>query len=274
MSAGQLSINLASTRGAWGFAEAVEGCLRHGITAISPWRDQIEAIGLAEAARIVKANGLRVTGVCRGGMFPADTAEGRQRNNDDNLRAIDEAAALGADCLVLVVGGLPGSSKDLPAARGMVADGIAAMLPHARASGVPLAIEPLHPMYAADRACVNTLDQALDLCAQLGEGVGVAIDVYHVWWDPGLAAAIARAGQMGRILAHHICDWLVPTTDLLLDRGMMGDGVIDLTAIRGMIEAAGYSGPQEVEIFSRDNWWKRPGDEVVKTCVERFRSVC
>ncbi len=274
MSAGQLSINLASTRGAWGFAEAVEGCLRHGITAISPWRDQIEAIGLAEAARIVKANGLRVTGVCRGGMFPADTAEGRQRNNDDNLRAIDEAAALGADCLVLVVGGLPGSSKDLPAARGMVADGIAAMLPHARASGVPLAIEPLHPMYAADRACVNTLDQALDLCAQLGEGVGVAIDVYHVWWDPNLAGAIARAGQMGRILAHHICDWLVPTTDLLLDRGMMGDGVIDLTAIRGMIEAAGYSGPQEVEIFSRDNWWKRPGDEVVKTCVERFRSVC
>ena len=270
----QLSINLATTRGAWGFADAVDGCLRHGITAISPWRDQVEAIGLDEAARIVRANGLRVTGLCRGGMFPADSAEGRQRNIDDNLRAIEEAAALGADCLVLVVGGLPGSSKDIAAARGMVADGIAAMLPQARAAGVPLAIEPLHPMYAADRACINTIDQGLDLCEQLGEGVGIAIDVYHVWWDPQLLPAIARAGRMNRILAHHICDWLVPTTDLLLDRGMMGDGVIDLGAIRAAIETAGYSGPQEVEIFSRDNWWKRPGDEVLATCLERFATVC
>lgn len=269
-----LSMNLATTRGAWGFAEAVDGCLRHGVTAISPWRDQVAAVGLAEAARIVEANSLRVTGLCRGGMFPAETAEGRQKNIDDNLRAVDEAAALGADCLVLVVGGLPGSSKDIAAARGMVADGIAAMLPHARASGVPLAIEPLHPMYAADRACVNTIDQALDISEQLGEGVGVAIDVYHVWWDPNLSAAIARAGRLNRILAHHICDWLVPTTDLLLDRGMMGDGVIDLKSIRALIEQAGYHGPQEVEIFSRDNWWKRPGDEVVKTCLERFESVC
>jgi sugar phosphate isomerase/epimerase len=269
-----LSINLATTRGSWGFAEAVEGCLRHGITAISPWRDQVQAIGLAEAARIVTANGLRVTGLCRGGMFPADSAAGRQRAIDDNRRAIDEAAALHADCLVLVVGGLPGASRDISGARQMVADGIAAMLPHARASGVPIAIEPLHPMYAADRSCVNTLDQALDLCAALGEGVGVAIDVYHVWWDPGLAAAIARAGRMQAILAHHICDWLVPTRDLLLDRGMMGDGVIDLRGIRAMMEAAGYAGPQEVEIFSRDHWWTLPGDEVLRTVVRRFASVC
>jgi sugar phosphate isomerase/epimerase len=269
-----LSINLATTRGSWGFAEAVDGCQKLGITAISPWRDQVEAIGLAEAARIVRANGIRVTGLCRGGMFPAETPEGIARNNDDNLRAVDEAAALGADCLVLVVGGLPGSSKDLPGARQMVADGIAAMLPHARACGVPLAIEPLHPMYAADRACVNTIDQALDLCEQLGEGVGVAIDVYHVWWDPGLAAAIARAGQMRRILAHHIRDWLVPTRDMLLDRGMMGDGVIDLPGIRAMIETAGYHGPQEVEIFSRDNWWKQPGEVVLETCLERFATAC
>ena len=274
MSKQTLSMNLATTRGSWGFSEAVDGCLRHGITAISPWRDQVAAIGLAEAARIVKANGLRVTGLCRGGMFPADTPQGIAKANDDNRRAIDEAAALGADCLVLVVGGLPGSSRDLPGARRMVSDGIAAMLPHARAAGVPLAIEPLHPMYAADRACVNTIDQALDICEALGEGVGVAIDVYHVWWDPRLSAAIARAGKLQRILAHHICDWLVPTTDLLLDRGMMGDGVIDLPAIRGMIEAAGYHGPQEVEIFSKDNWWKRPGDEVVKTSVERFAELC
>ena len=269
-----LAMNLATLRGDCDFASAVDVCLRHWITAISPWRDQVEASGLDEAVRIVAANGLRVTGLCRGGMFPADTPAGRQSNIDDNFRAIDEAAALGADCLVLVVGGLAGSSKDILSARAMVADGIAAVLPHARAAGVPLAIEPLHPMYAADRACINTIDQGLDLCETLGDGVGVAIDVYHVWWDPNLAAAIARAGRMGRILAHHICDWLVPTRDLLLDRGMMGDGVIDLKAIRAMIEAAGYHGPQEGEIFSRDNWWKRPADEVVRTVVERFDSVC
>lgn len=269
-----LSMNLATMRNGSSFGEMVDDCLRHGVTAISPWRDQIEAVGLAEAARIVHSNGLKVTGLCRGGMFPADTQEGRQKAIADNLKAIDEAAALGADCLVLVVGGLAGSSKDIVAARQMVADGIWAMVPYAKASGVPLAIEPLHPMYAADRACVNTLDQALDLCDALGEQVGVAIDVYHVWWDPNLPAAIARAGRSNRIFAHHICDWLVPTTDLLLDRGMMGDGVIDLRGIRRMIEAAGYFGPQEVEIFSRDNWWKRTGDEVVRTCVERFEVVC
>jgi sugar phosphate isomerase/epimerase len=269
-----LSINLATLRNGWSFGEMVDGCLRAGITAISPWRDQVASVGLAEAARIVKANGLRVTGLCRGGMFPAETAAGRRAAIDDNLRAIEEAAALGADCLVLVVGGLPGSSKDIADARQMVVDGMAAMLPAARAAGVPLAIEPLHPMYAADRACVNTIDQALDIAEQLGEGVGVAIDVYHVWWDPKLADAIARAGRLQRIYAHHICDWLVPTRDMLLDRGMMGDGVIDLSGIRRMIEAAGYHGPQEVEIFSKENWWLRPGDETLATCVERYESVC
>jgi len=269
-----LSMNLATTRGVWGFADAVEGCLRHDITAISPWRNQVEAIGLNEAARIVHENGLRVTGLCRGGMFPAADSAGRRAACDDNRRAIDEAAALGADCLVLVVGGLPEGSRDIVAARIMVRDGLADVLAHARACNMPLAIEPLHPMYAADRACVNTLDQALDLCAELGAGVGVAIDVYHVWWDPGLLAAIERAGRMKAILAHHICDWLVPTTDLLLDRGMMGDGVIDLHGFRAAIEAAGYHGPQEVEIFSAQNWWKRPGDEVLATCKDRWQSLC
>ncbi|MFD1253691.1 Xylose isomerase-like TIM barrel [Devosia equisanguinis] len=269
-----ISLNLATTRQQWGFAEAVDGCLRAGITAISPWRDQIAAIGLDEAARIVRENKLQVTGVCRGGMFPAATAEGRQANIEDNLRAIDEAAALNADCLVLVVGGLPQGSRDIGGARQMVTDGIAAMLPHARASGVKIAIEPLHPMYAADRACVNTIDQALDICEILGETVGVAIDVYHAWWDPNLANAIARAGRMKRIFAHHICDWLVPTKDMLLDRGMMGDGVIDLPGIRAMIESAGFFGPQEVEIFSQDNWWKRDGNDVLAVIKERVATVC
>ncbi len=269
-----LSINLATVREQWDMRQAVEACLKLGITAIAPWRDQVTKIGLDEAARIVRDNKLRVTGLCRGGMFPAADKEGRMAAIDDNKRAIDEAVALGADCLVLVVGGLPKGSRDLRDARQMVADGIAAILPYARANKMPIAIEPLHPMYAADRACVNTLRQALDMAELLGDGVGVAVDVYHVWWDPELYEQIARAGRMKRIFAHHICDWLVPTNDLLLDRGMMGDGVIDLPRIRKAVEAAGYRGPQEVEIFSKDNWWKRPGEEVLKTCIDRFRTAC
>ena len=269
-----LSINLATVREQWNFREAVDGCLRHSITAISPWRDHIAAVGLDEAARIIKSNGLRVTGYCRGGLFPAANAAGRQAAIDDNKRAIDEAAAIGADCIVLIGGGLPKGSRNIAESRKMVADGLAAILPHARAAKVPLAIEPLHPMYAADRACVNTLAHALDLCAALGDGTGVAIDVYHLWWDPNIAEQIARAGREGRILAHHICDWLVPTKDLLLDRGMMGDGVIDLSGFRRMVEAAGFHGPQEVEIFSANDWWKRPGDEVIRTCIERYNTVC
>ena len=274
MAVNGLSINLATVREQYDMKQAVEACLKQDIVAIAPWRDQVHAIGLSEAARIVADNQLQVTGLCRGGMFPAADAAGRAAAIDDNKRAIDEAAALNADCLVLVVGGLPAGSRDIAHARAMVADGIGAILPHARASGIPLAIEPLHPMYAADRACVNTLEQALDICDLLGNGVGVAIDVYHVWWDPKLEQQITRAGASGRILAHHICDWLVPTTDLLLDRGMMGDGVIDLKGIRRSIEAAGSHGAQEVEIFSAANWWKRPGEKVLSTCVDRFRSVC
>jgi sugar phosphate isomerase/epimerase len=269
-----LSINLATIREQCGFAEAVDLCLKHGITKIAPWRDQIAKAGIDEAVRIVKSNGLKLTGLCRGGFFPAANDGDWQKNLDDNRRAIDEAASLGADCLVLVVGGLAGRSRDIGAARQMVSDGIAAVLPHAKASGVPLAIEPLHPMYAADRSCVNTLRQALDMCELLGTDVGVAIDVYHVWWDPELAEQIARAGQMKRIFAHHICDWLVPTKDMLTDRGMMGDGVIDLKGIRRMIEKAGFFGAQEVEIFSADNWWKRPAEEVIATCVDRYHGCC
>jgi sugar phosphate isomerase/epimerase len=269
----RLSINLATVREQWNLREAVEACARHGITAVDPWRDQVAAIGLDASVRAIEDNGMKVSGYCRGGMFPAADEIGRQVAIDDNKRAIDEASALGAECLVLVVGGLPKGSRDIGAARQMVADGIAAILPHARANDMPLAIEPLHPMYAGDRACVNTLAQALDLCDVLGGGVGVAIDTYHVWWDPDLAAQIARAGAGNRILAYHICDWLVPTRDLLLDRGMMGDGVIDLPGIGALVAKAGYRGYIEVEIFSAADWWKRPGDEVLRTCIERFNSA-
>jgi sugar phosphate isomerase/epimerase len=270
MRTSRLSINLATLREQWNLREAVEACARHGITAVDPWRDQVAAIGLDASVRAIKDNGMKVSGYCRGGMFPAVDHAGRQAAIDDNKRAIDEASTLGAECLVLVVGGLPKGSRDIGAARRMVADGIAALLPHARASNMPLAIEPLHPMYAGDRACVNTLAQALDLCDLLGDGVGVAIDTYHVWWDPDLAVQIRRAGFANRILAYHISDWLIPTRDLLLDRGMMGDGVIDLPHLRSLVDTAGYRGYTEVEIFSAADWWKRPGDEVLRICIERF----
>ena len=268
----KLSLNTATTRGRWGLSQAIDGCARHGIRGISPWRDQLADMGVDAAARAIRANDLTVTGLCRGGMFPAVDEAGRRRAIEDNLRAIDEAHALQAQCLVLVVGGMPEGSKDLAGAREQVSAGIAEILPHARAACIPLAIEPLHPMYAADRACINTLAQALDVCdaldAQRSGTLGVAVDVYHVWWDPALEESLRRAGS-GRLLAYHICDWLVPTTDLLFDRGMMGDGVIDLPRIRGLVEAAGYAGFHEVEIFSRDNWWRRDPDEVLETCKER-----
>ena len=201
---------------------------------------------------------------------------------DDNFRAVDEACELGSPCLVLVVGGLPGAlegraaHRDIDRSRAQVIDGIAGLLDYARPRKMPLAIEPLHPMYAADRACVNTLEQALDICDALDPAntgaLGVAVDVYHVWWDPKLHEQIHRAGAR-RLLAFHVCDWLTPTTDLLLDRGMMGDGVIDLRKIRASMEAAGYAGFSEVEIFSANNWWRRPGDEVLATCIERHQTV-
>ena len=279
-----LSINTATVRVQWPLPEIIAGLVRHGIRGISPWRDQVAAAGLKDTAARIRDAGLVVTGLCRGGMFPAEDRQGRQAALDDNRRAVEEAATLGARCLVLVVGGLPKDrtgrivSKDLAGARSMVRDGVGELLDHARGAGVPLAIEPLHPMYAADRACINTLGQANDLCDELApngrDGLGVAVDVYHVWWDPSLQREIERAGAAERLLAYHICDWLVPTTDLLNDRGMMGDGVIDLPLIRGWMEAAGYHGLHEVEIFSAANWWKRDPDEVLAVVKERYRTVC
>ena len=277
-----LSLNTATVRAQWKLPDIVAGCARHGIRGISPWRDQVAAAGLADTAQRIRDAGLVVSGYCRGGMFPAVDREGRRAAHDDNKRAVDEALTVGARCLVLVVGGLPKDragrigSKDLAGAREMVRDGIGELLEYARPAGMPLAIEPLHPMYAADRACINTLAQANDVCDELAPeddgSLGVVIDVYHLWWDPHLAREIARAGAHKRLLAHHLCDWLVPTTDLLNDRGMMGDGVIDLPRIRQWMEAAGYRGFHEVEIFS-NRWWKTDPDVVLDTCMRRYRDV-
>src|SRR6185369_3643894 len=274
-----LSLNTATVRQQWTLPQIVAGCASHGIRGISPWRDQVAAAGLKDAALRIRDAGLTVTGYCRGGMFPAVDRESRRATQDDNHRAVDEALTLGAQCLILVVGGLPKQrdgrieSKDLAGAREMVRDGIGDLLGYARGAGMPLAIEPLHPMYAADRACVNTMEHANDLCDELGPGVGIAVDVYHVWWDPHLQREIERAGgaSPSRLLAYHICDWLVQTTDLLTDRGMMGDGVIDLRLIRSWMDAGGYRGFHEVEIFSANNWWKRDADEVLAMCRVRHQ---
>jgi len=272
----RLSLNTITTK-SWTLAQAIDGCARHRITGITVWRDRLQEMGVQAAAKSLKAHGLAVTGLCRGGMFTASDAAGRKAAIDDNLRAIDEAQALQASCLILVAGGIPHGSKDIAGAREQVKEGIAAILQHAKQAKVPLALEPLHPMQAADRACVNTLRQALDICDSVDPNktgaLGVAVDVYHVWWDPELDAQIARAGK-SRLLAHHLCDWLVPTTDLAMDRGMMGDGIIDLPRIRGLMEGAGYAGYNEVEIFSARDWWQRDPDEVLTIMKQRYASCC
>jgi sugar phosphate isomerase/epimerase len=265
-----LAINTATVK-AWSLEQALDGCARAGITAIAPWRDVVAQCGLARAARLIRESDLTVTCLCRGGMFTAADEAGRRAALEDNRRAVDEAAAIGARSLILVVGGLPPGSKDLAGAHRQVRDGIAAILPYARAAAMPLAIEPLHPMTAADRACVNTLAHANDLCDELGEGVGVAIDAYHVWWDPDLPRQIARSGA--RILSYHVCDWLLPTRDLVFDRGMPGDGVIELRRLRAMVEDAGYRRHCDVEILSAQNWWKRDPDEVIRICIERHQTA-
>jgi sugar phosphate isomerase/epimerase len=281
-----LSINTATVRKNRGqdmpLPDILHACVDRGIRAVSPWRDQVQAAGLDVVSKIVRQEGLQLSGYCRGGMFPAADAAGLRAADDDNRRAVDEARELDAACLVLVVGGLPGAlqgkaaHKDIALSRSQVRDGIAKLLDYARTVRMPLAIEPLHPMYAADRACVNTMEHALDICDELDPSrsgaLGVAVDVYHVWWDPKLQAQIERAGQE-RLLAFHVCDWLTPTRDLLNDRGMMGDGVIDIPRIRGWVEAQGFAGYSEVEIFSTQDWWLRDAGETLDTCIARHRSA-
>lgn len=262
---GRLSLNQATTQ-RWSVREAVEGCVRSGIPSIGLWREKVAATGLSETARIVRDAGLRVSSLCRGGWFQAATAEERRARLDDNRRAIDEAAMLGTDVLVLVCG--PAGGRDLTAARGYVAACIAELAPYAGDCGVRLGIEPLHPMYTADRSVIVSLAEANRLARQFDpRQVGVVIDAYHVWWDPDVYERIAEAA--GYILGFHVCDWLVPTPDMLLGRGMMGDGVIELHRLRAAVDAAGYSGPIEVEIFNRE-LWEMPGDELLQLMCRRY----
>ncbi|GIH26872.1 3-dehydroshikimate dehydratase [Acrocarpospora phusangensis] len=270
----RLSLNQWTTK-RWTVAEAVDGCVRHGVGAIGLWRQDVAEQGLDETVKLVQAAGLRVSSLCRGGFLTGSDPL------PDNRRAVDEAAELGASCLVLVVGGLPGVvpgeplgafSRDLAGARDRVAEGLAALAPYAAEQGVRLALEPLHPMYCADRAVLSTLGQAIDLAEPYPpEVVGVVVDTFHLWWDPAVLGQIARAGE--RIASYQVCDFLCPLpADVLLGRGMMGDGVIDFAPLNRAVAEAGYTGDIEVEIFNADVWAADP-DTVVTTMKARYAEL-
>ena len=237
----------------WSIEEAVPRYAAAGVKGITVWRQALEGRDIAAVGRSIRDHGLSIVSLCRGGFFPATAAAARQQAIDDNRRCIDEAAALGAPLIVLVCGAVPG--LPLAESRRQIAEGIATVLPQAAAAGVRLAIEPLHPVYAADRSAINTMAQARELCEQLqSPWLGVAVDVYHVWWDPALEQEIAALGRQGTLAAFHVCDWRTPLLDVLNDRGLMGEGCIPIREIRGWVEQTGFRGFNEVEIFSNRLW--------------------
>jgi sugar phosphate isomerase/epimerase len=261
----RLSLNQITVE-QWSLPEVIDACGRAGLTMIGPWRHKVAEVGVDDAARRIREAGLRVSSLCRGGFFPAADGAGRAASDADNRRAVEEAAALGTDVLVLVCG--PPLGRDVEGARAQILAGIERLVPHAEQHGVRLAIEPLHPMMISERSAIVTLGEANDLAERFdAHRVGVVVDAYHVWWDPRLYEEIARAGR--RILGYHVADWLVPTTDRLQGRGMMGDGVIELKRIRAAVEDAGYDGPIEVEVINREAW-ARPGDELVAEVCDAF----
>lgn len=277
----RLSVNQATIKYA-PLAEALQVTAAAGIGSIGLWRDSVQAASLPEAARLLAGSGLRFSSLCRGGFFTVPEGPARRAAMDDNRQAIEEAAQLAAAgapgsvaVLVMVAGGLPQGSRDILGARSMVEDALAELAPEAHAAGVRLALEPLHPMYAADRAVISTLGQALDLAAPFDPAVvGVVVDTFHVWWDPDLSAQIARAGQEDRIASYQVCDWRTPLeADVLLSRHVPGDGVIDFAAITADVELAGYQGDIEVEIFNQAIWDTAPATVVARTAEGFGRAV-
>jgi len=272
----RLSLNQYTTR-PWTVAEAVDGCAKAGLEWIGLWRDKVQTQGLGESAKLVQDAGLRVSSLCRGGNFPALTQAERRERIDDTRRALDEAATLQTDTLVLVCGGL--HIRDLEAARQMVLDGIAELVPYAAERGVKLAVEPLHPLYCADRNVVVTLAQANTLAETLNAAfpdlstpVGVVVDVFHTWWDPQVFGEIERSAP--HLFGFHVCDWITPLPDVLNARGMMGDGWIELDRLKRAVDAAGYRGPVECEIFN-EALWTSPGDDILELMKARYLShVC
>jgi sugar phosphate isomerase/epimerase len=254
--------------------EFLETAASQGIGAVGLWRQDVAEVGADALRRRADDAGLRVSSLCRAGFLTAVDAGERAAALEDNRRAIDEAVALGSPTLVMVVGGLTREDKDIAAARERVAENVGALAPYAEDAGVTLSLEPMHPMFAADRAVLSTLDQALDIAEQVGSpAVGAVVDTYHVWWDPHLEQAIQRAGSTGRLLAYQVCDWNLPlAAEPLHSRGYMGDGFIDFPSITRMIAAAGYTGDIEVEIFNEDVW-ETPADESARIIAERYEQL-
>lgn len=268
----QLVLNLITVGTERPFEGILDACIRHGITAVSPWRDHYADIGVQRAASALRERSITVNTLCRmTGFGPADDSSSWQKAIDDARRVIDEAAALGAVSITLTGGGVASSGGSIQDARQRILEGIQTILPEARAAGVLLAIEPLHPMCAADRGAISSIKQACAMATAAGQGAMVMIDAYNTWWDPEIETSVANAARL--ICGFQVSDWLVPTTDLAFDRGMMGDGVIDLRRVRRMVIDAGYEGPVEVEILS-NRWSARPIDEIISTVVQRFASVC
>jgi sugar phosphate isomerase/epimerase len=264
----KLCIHTITTK-PWNIETSAAKFAAAGVKGITVWRDTLEGRDVAATGRMIRDLGLTIVSTARGGFFPAATAADRTKAIDENRRAIAEAHALGAPIIVLVCGAVPG--QPLEESRKQITDGIAALLPDCKATGVKLAIEPLHPMYADSRSAVNTLGQANDMVEALKSPfVGVAADVYHLWWDPALEQEIARCGSLGALFAYHVCDWRTPTVDMLNDRGLMGEGCIPLRKIRGWVEAAGFNGFNEVEVFST-RLWAMDQDEYLKMIVQAYR---
>jgi sugar phosphate isomerase/epimerase len=264
----RLSLNQKTTE-RWPLRATIEGAAAAGLRSIGLWREPVAAAGLRAAAAWVEDAGLRVSSLCRGGFFTTGDPAGRAAAAADNRAAIDEAAVLRAGTLVLVPGGLPPGDKDIAGARSRVVDAVAELVPYALERGVTLAIEPMHPIYAADRGVVSTLALALDIAEQFpGDTVGVVLDTFHLWWEPGVLAQIRRAGQ--RIFGYQLADWITPLpADPLLARGMVGDGHVDFAELTSAVAAAGYRGDVEVEIFNADVW-DAPPDQVLATMARRY----
>lgn len=251
--------------------ELTSACADLGVRNVGLWREPVQSYGVEATAGLVRDAGLTVTTLCRGGFLTAIDPQARAAALADNRRAVDEAAALGTDTLVLVSGGLPAGSKDLHGARERIADALAELGPYAERHGVRLAIEPLHPMYASDRCVVSTLTQALDLAERFpAHQVGVTVDTYHIWWDDRAPEQIARAGASGRIHTFQLADWTTPLPEGVLNgRGQIGDGAIDMREWKSYVEAAGYTGAIEVELFNEE-LWARDGREVLAETAARF----
>jgi sugar phosphate isomerase/epimerase len=264
----RLCIHTITTK-PWKIEEAAKNYSGVGVKGITVWRDVFEGRNISTTGRMLREHELTIVSLCRGGFFPAKELSKRKSAIDDNRKAINEAAELGTSMIVLVCGADP--EQPLADSRNQIFDGIAAIIPDASAAGVRLAIEPLHPMYADTRSAINTLEQANDMAEKLDSPwVGVAVDVYHLWWDPFLEKEIKRCGVNKHLFAFHICDWKVPTTDLLFDRGIMGEGCIPVKKIRSWVEATGFTGFNEVEIFS-NTWWKEDQSEYLKKIIKAYK---